>query len=173
MMLRLVASLPFFYHSIDVSNSTPPTPLHVRVCLLFNSITFHPPGAFWEDEEEEEEEEFLARKGGKGSKKQTKACQNAYMGVQNCVEDILARNTNATRNWEKKIFRANRSARVCANNAIYDEDKLDCYSNVIDRIARRCPVPVDDFKEACKIPLEFEAEDEELESTAYATYLRA
>ena len=107
-------------------------------------------------------DEFLAKKGKKGSKKQTKKCQNAYMDMQNCVEDILARNTKPTRKWEKRIFTDNRKARVCANRAIYDEDKLGCYSNVIDRIARRCPEEVDDFKEDCKIPFEFEGFDLDL-----------
>ena len=147
------------------------TPLHVRVYLLFNSITFYSLGAFWEDEEEEEEE-FLAKKKEKGpSKKQTRKCQEKFIGVQACIDSVALQNTAATKRWEKIIFNRNRIARECANNAIYDEEKLECYANVLDRIARRCPVPVDEFKEACKIPFEFE--DEELESTAYATYLRA
>ncbi len=154
--------------------SSPPTPLHVRVYLLFNSITFYSLGAFWkedEEDEEDEEEEFLAKKKEKGpSKKKTKQCHEKYIGIQACIDSTAARNTNATRKWERNVFRDNRRARQCAQDAFYDEDVLDCYSGVLERIARRCPVPVDEFKEACKIP--FEDEDEELEST-YATYLRA
>ena len=148
--------------------SSPPTPLHVRVYLLFNSITFYSLGAFWEEDEDDEEEEFLAKKKEKGpSKKQTRQCHDKYIGMQACIDSVAARN----RKWERNVFRDNRRARQCAQDAFYDEEKLECYANVLNRIARRCPVPVDEFKEACKIPFEFE--DEELESTAFATYLRA
>ena len=109
-------------------------------------------------------DEFLAKKKEKGlSKKQTRKCQEKYIGVQACIDSVAAQNTRATRQWEKRLFRDNRNARICANKAIYDEEKLECYANVLDRIARRCPAAVDDFKEDCKIAsFEFEGFDLDL-----------
>ena len=120
-------------------------------------LPFYSLGAFWEEDEEDEEEEFLAKKKGKRpSKKKTRKCQEKFIGVQACIDSVALQNTAATRRWEQIIFNRNRIARECANNAIYDEEKLECYANVLDRIARRCPAAVDDFKEACKIPFEDE-----------------
>ncbi len=94
-------------------------------------------------------DEFLTKK-GKGPKKPSKECRREFENMQNCIEDTLAENTKATNRWGDRLTRDNRNARICANRAFGDEDVWDCYSNVIDRIARRCDV--DAFKEKCNSP---------------------
>ena len=102
-------------------------------------------------------DEFLAKKSSRpGNKKPSKQCRREFENMQNCIEDILDQNTKATNRWGQRLSRDNRNARICANRAFDDEDVWDCYSNVINRVARRCPVEVDAFKEKCNSPFEFE-----------------
>ena len=99
-------------------------------------------------------DEFLTRKGKRPSKP-SRRCREESLNIQDCIEDILAQNTKGTRRFRERLASDNRTARTCAVRAFDDQDIWDCYSNVIPRIGRRCPAVVD-FKEACKLPYEFE-----------------